>query len=391
MKFPITKVCFDAEERRLLDEVLDSGWIAQGPKVAAFETAFARELGAGEAIAVSSCTAALHMLMLALGVKGGDEVLVPAFTWIATANAVELAGGRPVFVDVDPLTFNLRPDLLAALVTPRTVGILAVHLFGRCAEMMKINTVAARHNLWVIEDAACAVGSTSNDRPAGLLGTAGAFSFHPRKTITTGEGGMITTTDTQLADACRSLRNHGAGPLVGSGPAAMPDFIRPGLNYRMTDLQGALGLAQLAKLGGFVTERRWLANAYREALCDCSGLILPDEPIDGVHSFQSFVVIVAPERAMPADSAMTESGNRRDAIITRLAGSGVGTRPGTHAPVLSSFYRDRYHIRASDFPGAWRADRLSIALPLYPGLTLEDVHTVAGHVRRTLASEKSTT
>lgn len=386
MKYPITKVCFDADERRLLAEVLDSGWVAQGAKVAEFEEVFVGRVGGGEAIAVSSCTAGLHILMMALGVKPGDEVIVPAFTWIATANAIELVGARPVFVDVDPLTFNLRTDQLAGLISARTVGILAVHLFGRCAEMSAILDEAKRHNLWVAEDAACAVGSTYRGEHVGLLGRAGAFSFHPRKTITTGEGGMITTADHELAEVCRSLRNHGAGVSSASGPAAMSDFVRAGLNYRMTDLQGALGIAQMRKLDRFVSERQTLAGMYEEALRDCPGIIVPPTPNDSVHSFQSFVVLVAADRELPSDDAMAAAARSRDDLITLLASRGVGTRPGTHAPVLSSYYRKKYGFRPTDYPGSWRADRLSLALPLYPGLTQDDVHRIAEHLQETLVS-----
>jgi perosamine synthetase len=389
MEFPITKVCFDDDERRLVGEVLDSGWLVQGPKVAAFEAAFARELGAGETIAVSSCTAGLHMLVLALGLKPGDEVIVPAFTWIATANVVELAGGRPVFVDVDLETFNLRVDALAANVTSRTVGILAVHLFGRCADMDAINAIAARYGLWVVEDAACAVGSAYRDKPAGLLSSASAFSFHPRKTITTGEGGMIVTSNPTLAVACRSFRNHGAsaGPVIASN--GMPDFPRVGLNYRLTDLQAALGLSQLAKLARFVAERRALVAAYRGLLHDCLGILVPNEPTDGLHSYQSFVCLVVPEKEIPADRAVESMSAERDALIRRLAQVGVGTRPGTHAPVLAAYYRNRYSLRPEDFPNAWRADRLSIALPLYPGLDRSGVDVVASRVRAALVAENS--
>lgn len=385
MNYPITRLTFDDAERRLLTEVLDSGWVAQGPRVAAFEAAFAREVGGGEAVAVSSCTAGLHVLMLALGVKAGDEVIVPAFTWIATANAVELAGGRAVFVDVDPATFNVRPDVLAAAITPRTVGIVAVHLFGRCADMDAINAIAERHGLWVVEDAACAAGSTYRGRPAGRLARAGVFSFHPRKTITTGEGGMITTDDAALAEKCRSLRNHGAGPAATVTAAGMADFVCAGLNYRLTDLQAALGLAQLAKLNRLVAARRAVADAYRAALADCPHLILPADPTDGLHSYQSFVVLFAPGHELPPTTAIAAGGARRDELMARLAAIGVATRPGTHAPVLASYYRDQRGWKAEDFPGAWRCDHLSIALPLYPGLTDGDVAIVAGRLRPLLA------
>lgn len=383
MEFPITKVSFGPEERRLVGQVMDSGWIVQGPQVAAFEAAFAQQLGGRcEALAVSSCTAGLHLLMLAAGLRPGDEVLVPAFTWVATPNVVEVAGGRPVFVDIDLETFNMRTDALAAAITPRTVGIIAVHLFGRCAEMDAINAIADRHGLWVMEDAACAVGSTYRNKPAGLLGRAAAFSFHPRKTITTGEGGMIVTRDGGLAETCRSLRNHGAAP--GAGP--MGEFSRAGLNYRLTDLQGALGVAQLGQLPRFVSERRALAAAYRDALRGLPALRPPAEPAEGIHSYQSFVCLFAPNGERPDDAAVESGGAKRDDLMRRLAQAGVGTRPGTHAPVMTSYYRERYGLVPAEYPGAWRADRLSLALPLYPGLGDAGVAAVVARLREALAT-----
>lgn len=383
MDFPITKVCLGDAERKLIAEVLDSGWLVQGQKTAEFEKMFSAMLGGGEAVAVSSCTAALHLLMLTLELRPGDEVLVPAFTWIATANAVELVGGKPVFVDVDPLTFNVRPEALTAAITPRTVGILAVHLFGRCADLDAINAIASRHGLWVVEDAACAVGSLWRNRPAGRLARAGAFSFHPRKSITTGEGGMIVTEDPALAAACRSLRNHGAAATMTAG-AAMPDFTSAGLNYRLTDLQAALGLGQLPKLPAFIADRRAQAEAYRVALGGTRDLILPSEPAESFHTYQSFVVLLAANGELPPDSAVEREGAARDALLHHLAAAGVGCRPGTHAPVLTSYYRDRYRLRPEDFPGAWRADRLSLALPLYPGLGDDGVSTVAKRLQHAL-------
>ena len=210
MSIPITKPYFGAEELQSVQEPIKSGWVVQGPFVRQFEEQFSVFTGAPQCIATSSCTTALHIAVAALGLKPGDEVIVPAFTWVSTANVVEYMGARPVFCDVDLQTFNIDTGHIESLVTPRTVGIIAVHLFGLCADMEAVKNVASANGLWVVEDAACAFGAWYNGGHAGTFGEMGCFSFHPRKSITTGEGGMITTKREDLEQLSRSSRDHGA-------------------------------------------------------------------------------------------------------------------------------------------------------------------------------------
>lgn len=362
---PITRTSFDATETQLIGEVLASGWVAQGPMTERFELLFAAEVGCRHAIAVTSCTTGLHLLMVAMGVRPGDEVLVPAFTWVATANAVEQTGGTPVFVDVDPVSGNLDPRRLAAAVTSRTVGILPVHLFGLCADMTAVGEIARAHGLWVVEDAACALGATHAGRAAGRLGAAACFSFHPRKSITTGEGGMITTDSAELAALCRSLRNHGADPTSATGP--MPEFPRLGFNYRLTDLQAALGVAQMGKLPRFLAERRRGAATYDRLLGAQPWLSIPRPPHGSLHAYQSYVGLL---------HGTEDGGAARDRVIAALAVDGIATRPGTHAPVLLAYYREKYRLAADVFPGACAAAYHSLALPLYPGISDAEIARV---------------
>src|SRR5947207_11538395 len=239
---------FGPEEMSAVQQPLESGWVVQGPFVKQFEDKFSAFTGARFSVATSNCTAALHISVAALGLKPGDEVIVPAFTWVATANVVEYMGAKPVFCDVDLATFNVRTEVVDSLITSRTVGIIPVHLFGLCADMDPILQTATRHDLWVVEDAACAFGGWYGGAHAGTLGDFGCFSFHPRKSITTGEGGMITTGKDTLDQLVRSLRDHGASPISSGGTSApflLPEFNRVGFNYRMTDIQGAIGCAQM--------------------------------------------------------------------------------------------------------------------------------------------------
>ena len=243
---------------------LRTGWLVQGPKVREFEQAWSAFTGAEHSIAVTSCTTALHLSLAALGFGPGDEAIVPAFTWISTANVVEHLGGRVVFADIDLTTFNIDPGCIEALITPRTKAILPVHLFGLAADMDAINAIAQRHGLWVVEDAACGFGATLGGRHVGTLGHTGCFSFHPRKAITTGEGGMITTNDAQLAERLRCLRDHGAAISdlqrhMGPRPYLLADHREAGYNQRMTDMQAALGAAQMQRADAIVSERRDLA------------------------------------------------------------------------------------------------------------------------------------
>lgn len=259
---------------------LRSGWLVQGPKVREFEEKWSTFTGAKHSIAVTSCTTALHLSLAALGFGPGDEAIVPAFTWIATANVVEHLGGTVVFCDIDLNTFNLDLNQLAQKITPRTKAILPVHLFGLAADMDAINQFARAHGLWVVEDAACGFGSRYHGQHVGTFGDTGCFSFHPRKAITTGEGGMITTQHDELAVKIRRLRDHGAAMSdlqrhLGPRPYLLADHPDAGYNQRMTDIQAALGSAQMDRASAIIAERQRLASHYDQAFADLGWLQIP--------------------------------------------------------------------------------------------------------------------
>ena len=364
------------EEWQACREPLLSGWLTQGPKVAAFEKAFAERHQVAHAIAVTSCTTALHLALAAVGVGPGDEVIVPAFTWVATANAVLYCGATPVLADVDRITYNIDVDSVARKVTPRTRALIAVHLFGRCADVDALRAVLPA-GVALVEDAACAAGAAWQGRPVGTLGTVAAFSFHPRKSVTTGEGGMVTTNDTQLARRVDQMRNHGATVSEeqrhsGPRPYLLPEFDILGYNYRMTDLQGAVGLVQLRKLDTFIDERARWAAWYRDALDGIPWLRLPDEPRGIRHGWQAFVTYVDPQRA-PAS---------RNDIMQRLEEQGIATRPGTHAVHMLAYYRERFVLSAADFPGARDCAEQTMAIPLHNRMSAEDYEYVAACLRQ---------
>ena len=363
------------EEWQALREPIESGWLTQGPKVAAFESAFAARHNVKHAIAVTSATTGLHLALAALGIGPGDEVIVPAFTWVATANVVLYCGATPVFADVDRVTFNIDPNDLVRRVTPRTKAVIPVHLFGLCANMEAIRAVL-RPDIRIIEDAACAAGASWQGKSAGALGDLGVFSFHPRKSITTGEGGMVTTNDNKLAERAKMLRNHGASVSEeerhrGPRPYLLPEFDLLGFNYRMTDLQGAVGLVQLKKLDRFITERAQLAAHYRKELTDVTWLRLPQEPKGGRHAWQAFVTYVDPATAPLS----------RNEIMETLQQRGISTRPGTHAVHMLGYYRKRFDLKPDDFPGARDCDRHTMAIPLHNRMNEDDFSHIVKSLR----------
>lgn len=364
-----------AEELEAVRDPIESGWLTQGPKVAAFEKAFAERHQVDHALATTSCTTALHLALAALNIGPGDEVIVPAFTWVATANVVLYCGATPVLADVDRTTFNLDPSDVARRITDRTKAIIPVHLFGLCADMDALRAVLPPH-VKIIEDAACAAGATYKGTPAGGLGDAAAFSFHPRKSITTGEGGMLTSNDAAFADVANMLRNHGATLSEeqrhkGPRPYLLPEFNLLGFNYRMTDVQGAIGLAQLAKLDGFLAERQTWADWYAAQLADIPWLRTPSVPEGNRHAWQAYVTYVDPETApLP-----------RNDIMDRLQKRGVATRPGTHAVHMLGLYRDRLGVKPDDFPGARDCDANTMAIPLHNRMTADDYAYVVDSLR----------
>ncbi|HJP59159.1 MAG TPA: DegT/DnrJ/EryC1/StrS family aminotransferase [Gemmatimonadaceae bacterium] len=379
MTIPITKAIFDETDFSIIQEPLRSGWVVQGKFVKQFEDLFSAMTRSPHSVATSSCTTALHIAVAALGLKPGDEVLVPAFTWIATPNCVEYMGARPVFVDVDLRTFNIDIDQIERHITPRTKGIIPVHLFGLAADMTPIKEIAQRHGLWVVEDAACAFDSWYKGAHLGTFGEFGAFSFHPRKAITTGEGGMLTTADDKLAALARSLRDHGASRSDLDRHQQRHSFLlaeyhHVGYNFRLTDIQGALGVAQMNKAARIMKERRDAAARYDALLADTSWLALPYRNPDYVHGFQSYVCLFQPER--PSLHNCEKLTDQRNAIMAALEQRGIVTRQGTHAPPHLEYYSRKYSIAPEDFPNAYLAERLSITLPLYAGMTADETDLV---------------
>ena len=387
-RIPISKPFLGAEEHAALKVPLESGWVVQGPQVAEFERRFASYTGAAHALASTSCTTSLHLVVAALGLGPGDEVIVPAFTWVSTANVVEYQGATPVFVDIDLSTFNMDVAAFEAAITERTVGVIPVHLFGLCAEMDRILAVAERHGLWVLEDAACAFGAWYHGASAGTLGTAGAFSFHPRKSITTGEGGMVTTADPELARKVGVLRDHGASRTdfarhVGNASFLLADYDELGFNYRMTDLQGAIGCVQMDRAPWILEQRTRIAATYDRLLDGLEWIAPPVVPKGHVHGWQSYVALFRP--AAPTLANVEHLHGRRNAAMARLEQQGIATRPGTHAPVCLGYYATKYALRAEAFPNALLADRLSLSLPLYPELSDADQETVVAALRGAVA------
>jgi len=372
MKIPISKPFFDTEEFEAVRRPLESGWVVQGPFVKEFEDKFAAWTHADYAAATSSCTTALHICVAALGLKPGQEVIVPAFTWVSTANVVEYMGARPVFCDIDLGTFNIDEKQIESHITPRTVGIIPVHLFGLCANMDAIMSIARKHGLWVVEDAACAFGGWYRGRHAGTFGDAGCFSFHPRKSITTGEGGMITTSSAELDALGRSLRDHGASRSdlsrhLGSAGFLLPEYRHLGYNYRMTDLQAAVGVAQISKADRIMKERTRRAALYDSMLSSVDYLRTPLTPDDCVHGYQAYVCLFQPEE--PSLSNVGRLFEQRNRLMTHFEEMGIATRQGTHAPVLLNYYAEKYALRPEQYPNSWLADHLTLALPLYVQMT----------------------
>jgi len=387
VKIPISKPFFEKEEREAVLAPLESGWVVQGPFVQKFEAKFAAFARARFAVATSSCTAALHTAVAALGLKPGDEVIVPAFTWVSTANVVEFMGARPVFCDIDLNTYNVDTTRLASLITPRTVGIIPVHLFGLCADMDPILRLASRHHLWIVEDAACALGARYGGRHAGTFGEMGCFSFHPRKSITTGEGGMITTERGDLDRLTRSLRDHGASQSdlarhVESGACLLSDYEVLGYNYRMTDIQASLGCAQMERAEWILASRARLARRYDEMLAGLPRLRPPAAPEGYTHAYQAYVCLFGGEAA--SMERVTQLHEDRNRLMRRLEAEGIATRQGTHAPVTLAYYVGKYALRSEEFRNAYLADRLTLALPVYAQMTESEQTLVCERLRDAL-------
>jgi perosamine synthetase len=350
----------DDDDVRAVAEVLYGGYLVQGPRVAEFERQISEHVGVEHGVAVANCTAALHLALLALDVGPGGRVAVTTYSWPATANVIALCGAEPVFVDIDPDTFNMDPErLLAALRGQPVDAVLPVHAFGGMADMPRILGVAADHGVPVVEDAACALGAHIGGRSAGAWGTLGCFSFHPRKAITTGEGGIVTTPDARLARNLRILRNHGQDP-----DAPAPDFVLPGFNLRLTEFQASLGSSQMRKLDSLVDARCRAAGVYDRLLADT--VVRAPRALQGSrHVYQSYVVL------LPAEAAP-----RRDRVVAAMREQGIEVTIGTYHMPLTTYYRTRYGFRPGDFPVTDDVAGRAVSLPLHQTLRVEEQERV---------------
>ena len=382
---PIARTSLTEDEINSVLEPLRSGWLVQGPQVKSFEEKWCAFTGAPHSLAVTSCTTGMHLAVAALNLGPGDEVIVPAFTWISTANVIEHQGATPIFCDIDLETFNIDVTQIEGLITERTVGILPVHLFGLAADMDPIMAIAKKHGLWVIEDSACGFGATYGGQHVGHFGNAGAFSFHPRKAITTGEGGMVTTADADLATKIQQLRDHGAVMSdlqrhLGPKPYLLADHIYAGYNQRMTDIQGALGATQMERANDIVEERRNIAKVFDTAFAGLDALKTPFVHERYGHGYQSYPCL------LEFPGSISEVNETRNSWMEILQNEGISTRPATHAVHMLSFYKDKYGLNPEDFPNAHKANDCSISLPLFHGMTASEKDRVISVVTETFPS-----
>jgi perosamine synthetase len=375
-RIPITRPYVHPDDLEALREPLETGWLAMGPAVEAFEARVA-EVVQTPAVAVSSATAAMHLALAGWEVGAGDEVVVPAFSFVATAHAVAHSGATPVFCDVEEASALLDAAAASALVGERTRALLPVQPYGVPASLEPLVELARRHDLRVLEDAACALGATVDGRPCGSLADASAFSFHPRKIVTMGEGGILSSADEELRARARVLRNHGASMSAydrekAAGRTASFDVV--GFNYRLTDLQARLGLPQLDRLDEILRLRRALAAGYAERLSDLDGLLLPHVEDGAEPCWQTYVLRVVDGARIPAGE-----------LLRRLDEQGIAAiRPFHVLPALGA-YREAAGWRPGMFPVAERLERESVAIPLYPGMTEDEQERVVRAIREELA------
>ena len=374
---PVARPLLDEREAEAARRVILSGWVSQGPEVAAFEREFAEAVGARHACAVSSCTTALHLALAACGVSSGDEVVTVSHSFIATSNAIRYCGATPVFVDIQRETYNIDPSLVEAAIGPRTKAILAVHQLGMPCDLAAIVEIGKRRSIPVVEDAACAVGSEIrwNDRwerighPRGLVA---CFSFHPRKLLSTGDGGMLTTADPDLDRKFRLLRQHGMSVSDtvrhSSSTVIQEEYPVLGYNYRMTDIQAAIGREQLTRLSGIVSRRRALAERYRERLAHVAGVSIPTEPEWARTNWQSYAVRV-------------DAGHRRQ-IMQRMLDAGISTRRGAMNAHREAAYPAGTWRAAGSLQESEAAQDAAIVLPLFHQLTEADQDRVVDELAR---------
>lgn len=400
---PVTMPYTDVEEENAITGAIKSGWVAQGPQVAEFEKKIAKHEGVEYGVATTSCTTALHLAMVSSGLREKMDVIAPAFTFVATTNAIVQAGAIPVLVDIKQDTFNIDVEQLEKLIMTKYTahdeqiinkqsgnvlwGIVPVHEFGLCCNILEVNKLAAKYHLHVIEDAACALGAQVNGKHIGSFGNPACISFHPRKSITTGEGGMVLTDDEELTVLMRQLRTHGSSISADKRHAGkgflLPEFDNAGFNYRMTDIQGAMGIAQCKKLDFIINEKRKKAKKYNELIKEnIPEFVTPIEPEGYFHTYQSYVCML--DIMKMGLSSVEEGGHFRNQLLSNLETVGIATRQGTHAIHLLGYYRKRFSYEPKDYYNAYACDHLSITLPLYVQMTDEDQKYIIEVIRKTI-------
>lgn len=381
---PIARVDINEQEINAALAPLKSGWLVQGPHVYEFEKKWSEFTGSNFSIAVTSCTTAMQLCLAALEFEPDDEAIVPALTWISTANVVEHQRGKVVFCDVSRNDFNIDVNEIEKKITKNTKVIFAVHLFGFPAEMEKIRQLAKAYNLKIIEDAACGFGTKLSGKHVGNFGEFGCFSFHPRKAITTGEGGMITTNCAEMNDKLRTLRDHGATMSDlqrhhGAKPYLLSEHTSAGFNARMTDFQAALGSAQMLRAEEILQERIRLADHYVQALSGLDWLKLPSQNNPGQHSFQSFACMFKHNEINASN--IEEISEQRNKVMEKLQAKGISTRPATHSVHTLAYYKNKYSIKPKDFINAWACSECSISIPLFNGMKTEEQERVIDAIR----------
>ncbi len=363
MKFiPLASPDIQEDDIKAVTTVLSTGMLVQGTNVAALEENTGAFINCKHVVAVSNGTATLHLSLLALGIGKGDEVIVPAFSYIATANVVELVGATPVFVDIELSTFNIDVTKIEASITSKTKAVIPVHEFGLACDIKQVMAIAQKHNLFVIEDAACALGAKQGDQYVGSFGDFGSFSLHPRKAISSGEGGLVVAKNEQLAHKIRVLRNHGIDTVDGK-----MEFVAAGFNYRMTDFQAALVNSQLKRLQQILDYKQQLAQHYFKTIKN-PNIQLPVLPKDRNHTWQTFHVLL-------------KKGVNRDQVISELKAKNIGTNYGAQCIPAQIYFQQKYKLNCEQqFPNALLAYEQGLAIPIYEKLSLDNISYIAEQI-----------